>query len=296
MKKALGIAVAIVAIVAVFAVHFCLDARRTRMAAVAEKAQYIARLERLGIVSDGTEDFFSLPPTIPADQNAAALGAVLFREKRLATPKMRSCQSCHPLNTGGIDGKMHGGVLTRPVLNAGFAEVFLHDGSVTGLTPLVERMITGPSFGGGTNLALSAAWLGSDIKFAYRFKKKYEDGVTVTNILDALTEYIKTLVTSNGDFDRYCAGNKDALTDEQVRGMEIFRERGCTGCHDGPVLGAWKVVEGRKVPALRGLSGRKAYGAGGLRNDLGAVLPFMPGGDIESAKERLALLSFLRAL
>ena len=81
-----------------------------------------------------------------------------------------------------------------------------------------------------------------------------------------------------------------------MRGLSVFRQQRCTDCHDGPVLGAWKVVDGKKVPALRGLSTRKVYSAGGLRNDFGAVLPFMPGGDIESAAERLALVAFLGCL
>ena len=296
MKRALGILVAVLAIAAVFGIHAYLDARRARQIETDEKAARRARLDRLGIVSDGTEEFFALPPTIPTDQRAAELGARLYHDARLTSPSRRTCATCHPLNAGGTDGKLHGGVLTRPVYNAGFADVFLHDGSVTGLTALVERMITDPQWGGATNLAQSAAWIGSDIKFNYRFKKRYPDGVTVSNALDALTAYVKTLVRHNGVFDQYCAGHKDALTDEQARGLAIFRRQRCTDCHNGPVLGAWKVVDGKKVPALRGLSTRKAYSAGGLRNDFGAVLPFMPGGDIESAADRLALVAFLGCL
>ena len=296
MKRALGIFVAVLAIAAVFGIHAYLGARRARQIETAEKAARQARLDRLGIVSDGTEEFFALPPTIPTDQRAAQLGAKLYHDARLTSPSRRTCATCHPLNAGGTDGKLHGGVLTRPVYNAGFADVFLQDGSVTGLTALVERMITDPQWGGATNLAQSAAWIGSDIKFSYRFKKRYPDGVTVSNALDALTAYVKTLVRHNGVFDQYCAGRKDALTDEQIRGLAIFRRQRCTDCHNGPVLGAWKVVDGKKVPALRGLSTRKMYSAGGLRNDFGAVLPFMPGGDVESAADRLALVAFLGCL
>ena len=296
MKKALAVAAAVVAVAIVFGVHFCITARRARLKDEARVAALAARLDRLGISASGTEEFFALPPAIPTDRRAAELGGMLYRDKRLTVPKGRSCQACHPLNTGGTDGKMHGGLFTRPVVNAGFADVFLKDGSVTGLTALVERMVTGPGFGGGTNLALAAAWMGSDIKFAYRFKKRYPDGVTVSNVLDALTAYVKTCVEYNGAFDRYCAGNKDALSEEERRGLEIFSSRRCTDCHDGPVLGAWKVVDGKKIPALRGVSKRRTYSAGGLRNDLGAVLPFMPGGDVESAAERMALVSFLKIL
>ena len=293
MKRALLIlAATALALCVTFGVYAYLDARR----AAARKADRIARLESFGIVSDGTEEFFPLPPVIPVDQASAELGGNLFRDRRLTAPKGRTCLSCHPLNTGGIDGKRHGGLLTRPVPNATFTDIFLHDGSVTGLTALVERMVCDPRFGGATNIGYSAAWIGSDIKFAYKFKKRYPDGVTVTNMLDALTAYIKTRVTSNGPFDRYCAGHKDALSKEQVRGLEVFRAQKCTDCHDGPVLGAWKIADERKVPALRGLSTRKVYSAAGPRSDLSSVLPFMPGGDIESSADRVALLAFLGCL
>ena len=296
MKKALAIAAAVVAVAIAFGVHFYTTARRARLADEARAAERAARLDRLGLSTEGTGEFFTLPPVIPTDQRAAEVGAMLYHDKRLTVPKGRSCSSCHPLNTGGTDCKMHGGVFTRPVVNAGFADVFLRDGSVTGLTALVERMLVDPNFGGGTNLTLSAAWIGSDIKFSYRFKKRYPEGVTVSNVLDALAAYVNTCVTYNGAFDRFCSGNKDALTQEERQGFEIFRNRRCTDCHDGPVLGAWKVVDGKKIPALRGLSQRKTYSAGGLRNDLGAVLPFMPGGDVESAAERIALVAFLKTL
>ena len=296
MKKALAIAAAVVAVAIAFGVHFYMTARRARLAEEARQAERAERLDRLGLSTDNKDGFFALPPTVPTDHSAAALGSMLYRDKRLTVPKGRSCHSCHPLNMGGADGKMHGDVFTRPVVNAGFADMFLSDGSVTGLTALVERMITGPNFGGGTNLALSTAVIGSDIKFSYRFKKRYPDGVTVSNVLDAITAYVNTCVTYNGVFDQFCAGNKEALKQEERQGFEIFRNRRCTDCHDGPVLGAWKVVDGKKIPALRGLSRRKAYSAGGLRNDLGAVLSFMPGGDIESAAERIALVSFLKIL
>ena len=283
---------AVLAVSGVFGVHAYLNARR----AAARKDARIARLAQLGIRSDGTEEFLPLPPTLPVDSASMELGGQLYRDRRLTPPAGRTCQSCHPLNTGGVDGRLHGGVFTRPVVNAGFAEIFLHDGSVTGLPALVERMATDPRFGGATNLAYSAAWLGADIKFSYRFRKRYASGVTVSNVLYALTAYVRSRVVSNGPLDRYCAGQKDALTAEQVRGLEFFRQRRCGTCHDGPLLGGWKLSEGRKVPALRGLSARKVYQAEGLRNDLGAVLPFMPGGDVESAAERLALISFLNIL
>ena len=107
MKKALGIASVVLAalsVAAVFGVHAYLDARR----AASRKAARIERLSQLGIQSDGTEKFFPLPPALPAEPGAVELGTALYRDRRLVAPTGRTCQSCHPLNAGGVDGRVHG--------------------------------------------------------------------------------------------------------------------------------------------------------------------------------------------
>lgn len=292
MKKALWILAAALAVAGTFAVHWYLEQRRAESA----RAAKIERLAEFGITSNGHEDFLPLPPTFPHDDAAAALGGDLFRDRRLTAPAGRTCLSCHKLEMGGVDGKTHGGVLTRTVLNSSLAERFLRDGSVSGMPALVRRMIGDPKFGGGTNLAYSTAWIGSDIKFAYKFKKRFPEGVNPETATTALCEYLRTLVSFNGAFDRFCAGATNAFTAAETRGAAVFRQQGCIGCHNGPALGAWQVVDGRKVPALRGLGKRRIFMADGSRNDLSAVLPFMPGGEIDSLEDRMSLVAFLRQL
>lgn len=291
LKVACALA-AVGAVAGVFFVHERLAANR----AAAAKAARIARLAHFGVNSTGEESFFVLPPFVPADTRAAALGGDLFHDKRLTPPAKRTCFSCHPLNAGGADGRLHGGVFTRPVHNAAFAERFLADGSLTNLEDVVVRMATDPKFGGGTNLTYAAGWINSDIKFAYRYRKVFPEGVTTTNLPVALASYVRTLTTANGPFDRFLAGQKDALSPEAARGFEIFKRQNCLSCHEGPGLGGWKISDGKKVPLLRGLRERKFYQAGGLRNDLSAVLPFMPGGELDVVEDRLALVAFLKIL
>ena len=75
----------------------------------------------------------------------------------------------------------------------------------------------------------------------------------------------------------------------------MFLAARCMDCHDGPVLGSRKVVRGRKVPALRGLGLRTAYLTEGKVDDLDAVVPMMPGGDLPP-EDRKALVDFLKTL
>jgi len=52
----------------------------------------------------------------------------------------------------------------------------------------------------------------------------------------ALAAFERTL-TTRARFDRYLAGEKDALGAQELRGLHTFVTSGCTTCHNGPALG-----------------------------------------------------------
>jgi cytochrome c peroxidase len=58
--------------------------------------------------------------------------------------------------------------------------------------------------------------------------------VTVDNITKAIATYERTLVTSNGPFDRFLKGEKKDLPPSAQRGMNSVKGLGCTACHFGP--------------------------------------------------------------
>ncbi len=261
-------------------------------AAVAARKAFLARF---GIDSDGRQAFVALPPQLPHALGPARLGEDLFCDRRLGQTPRRACAACHRLNEGGVDGERHGGVLTRTVMNASFASFFLHDGSLTNQHDLVERMLTRREFVGAKNIQAIVRRLGADEKLCARFRASYADGLTATNLVDALVQYNRTLLSPRSAFDRYWDGQTDALDAAEKAGMESFRRRSCLACHDGPALGGLRVSEGRKVPSLRGLGSRRVYLTDGSLTDLGAVLTRMPKGDAEEA-ERAALVSFLKTL
>ena len=158
-------------------------------------------------------------------------------------------------------------------------------------------MIEHPHFSGGGPLAGVAARLAEDAALAARFKFEYgEKGLTGSNVVDAVVEYLKTLLTDGTPYDFWCAGHAERFSPEQRRGSEVFLAAKCMDCHDGPVLGARKVSRGRKVSALRGLGLRKAYLTEGKVKDLDAVVPLMPRGDALPPEDRKALVEFLKAL
>lgn len=258
---------------------------------IAERKAFFARF---GLDSDGTKEFVSLPRALPTNALASRLGESLFINTRLARSRYRVCGACHRLNEGGIDARALDGHLPRTVYNAIFADVFLHDGSVTGFPALVRHMIESPNHCAGGPLSNVVARLSADETILKRFQRAYPNGLTEDNVLDAFTQYQQTLFSSNLPFDHWCNGRTNALDAVQTEGFAIFRERKCTDCHYGPALGTLKVADGKKVPGLRGLSQRRAY-LPDARVDLGAVLTIMPGGDLEP-EDRRALTAFLKSL
>ena len=249
---------------------------------------------RLGIVAEGTPEFIALPEALTHHAPAARLGQMLFADRRMARNQHRVCGACHRLNDGGIDARALGGVLPRTAFNAVFADVFLHDGSVTGLPALVRHMIESPDFCAGGTVSNVAERLDADEKLRKMFQQAYPDGVTGDNVVAALVEHQRTLFTPRRKFDLWCVGRTNALDAVQLRGFGVFRRRDCTDCHYGPALGTLKMAGGKKVPGLRGLSLRRAYLPDATTN-LVTVIERMPGGKLDD-EDREALAAFLNAL
>lgn len=254
-----------------------------------------AELVRLGLPGDGTRDFMPLPAILPHDKQAARVGSILFADKRLARTSRRTCTSCHWMNAGGTDGKVHGGVLTRPIENAVASTVFLHDGSLTNFNDAVTRMLTDGTYAGGGSLTDIVGRLAADPALVSAFARSYKTGLNTTNLLDAVNQYAHTLISAGRAFDRFQGGDSNALTAQEKAGFEIFRARKCISCHRGPVLGGHDVYEGRKVTHLRGLGRRRVFLSEGTYTDLGAAVMRMPAGEFAD-EERATLVAFLKTL
>ena len=269
-------------------------AARQRADAARLVAERKAFLARFGIYSDGTREFVALPMELIHNAVGARLGQSLFIDRRVARSPYRVCGACHRLNEGGIDARALGGILPRTVYNAVFADVFLHDGSITGYPALVRHMLESPDFCAGGPLSNIVTRLATDEQLSNRFKMAYTNGLTEATLLDAFAQHQRTLFSPARTFDHWCDGQTNALSKTQSRGFDVFRLHKCTDCHYGPALGTLKVVEGKKVPGLRGLSHRRAYLPDATTN-LNTVIMRMPGGDIKGY-DRHALADFLKIL
>ncbi|MDW8246983.1 MAG: cytochrome c peroxidase, partial [Sandaracinaceae bacterium] len=182
-------------------------------------------------------------PTPQVDMRKVLLGRALFHDKRLSGDGTISCASCHSLDTGGaehrktsigIQGQV-GPINAPTVLNSGLNFKQFWDGRADSL----EEQALGPV---ANPIEMGASWdkVVETIRGIENYRKQFEaiypDGVTQANIVNAIAEYERSLVTPSR-FDEYLSGNQHALSEEEQKGWEIFQKVGCISCHRGPNIG-----------------------------------------------------------
>lgn len=185
-----------------------------------------------------------LPAVPPLNALQVELGRQLFNETRLSANNTLSCASCHQLNKGGADSVAFSiGVLGLPVsvntpsiFNAALNFRHFWDGRSTTLPAQVHEAVQSPGEMSG-NWRDVVRMLGADATYRASFEKAYPDGVTETNVKNALTTYERTLISSNSRFDQYLQGDTGILTQEEKSGHQRFKSSGCIACHQGVNIG-----------------------------------------------------------
>lgn len=190
----------------------------------------------------------SIITPLPLDPNynykKALLGKKLFFDTRLSHDNTISCASCHLLKDGGddnrplsigIDGKK--GTRNAPtVLNARYNKLQFWDGSAKSL----EEQINGPIHNPvemASNFKEIISKLKKDEKYHKEFKDLYSNGITKSNITNAISEFEKALTTPESKFDNFLRGDKTALNSDELNGYQLFKDYGCISCHNGINIG-----------------------------------------------------------
>ena len=198
----------------------------------------------------GFDYFQPLPEAVqqPADNPASAekirLGKQLFFDPRLlgADSKL-SCNSCHTLETAGVDGKTlsqgQGGQVTyrsTPTLwNIGFQTVLYWDGRSTSLEAQTLDHLRNPVISSDANLGqlVQRLYDSPDYRAAFAAAFPGEDPVSADNVARALASFERSLLTPDSPFDRYMRGEENAISAAAKRGMVLFNDSGCVSCHFG---------------------------------------------------------------
>ena len=185
-----------------------------------------------------------IPKDNPQSDAKITLGKTLYFDPRLSSTGTISCNSCHNVMLGGDDNRpvsfgVHGklGPRSAPsVWNAAFLSVQFWDGRAASLEEQAKGPVTNPIEMGMPDWDVVIKRLQAVPDYQPLFKAAFPEEkmpLNADNAAKAIAAYERTLITPNSPYDRYVQGDKKALTEQQVKGMELVAEVGCLSCHSG---------------------------------------------------------------
>ncbi|MDP6762573.1 MAG: parallel beta-helix domain-containing protein [Planctomycetota bacterium] len=285
-----------------------------------------AALARFEAIAAGTDLDRSFPPMVvrqdnPSTPQKEALGKLLYFDPLLSGDDSTSCAHCHHPDLGfsdnralamgrggtGVGPQREGGKVLRrgspTIWNAVYNARQFWDGRAADL----EEQAAGPIQDAGEMdqdpdaLVAELAAIPEYVElFTDAFGGGAEQAVTFEHVTDAIAVFERTIVTASSPYDRYAAGDRDALTEAERRGLAAFRslKTRCFECHNVPTFANpdFKVVGVPPHPDLseEDLGRGEVAGAGyehafkvpTLRN-IALTAPYMHNGVFETLEEVL---------
>jgi len=212
---------------------------KKKEAAPAEEAAVVE--EKVTVVAE--EPLKPLPELGELNMEKVALGRKLFHDTILSGDGTLSCATCHTLDHGGAEPRKTstgirgqiGPINSPTVLNSSLNFVQFWDGRAKDLREQAEGPVANPIEMGATWEGVVKRLQGND-KYVAEFKALYEDGITKSNVTDAIAVYEEALITPSR-FDKYLMGDQNAITEAEKKGYETFKAVGCPTCHNGVLIG-----------------------------------------------------------
>lgn len=192
------------------------------------------------------ENFEAIPQTLidkKKYKQEIRLGEKLFHEKRLSINDKISCNSCHNLQTFGLDnlatsqghnGK-NGDRNSPSVYNAALDFSQFWDGRASDLENQAMGPILNPVEMGMPNAKAVVDKISQIEEYKKLFKQAKLE-LTFENIAKAIASFEKTLLTPSR-FDDFLLGKEESLIDVEKKGLKKFIDIGCINCHNGPAIG-----------------------------------------------------------
>lgn len=237
-------------------------------------------------------------------EERAQLGKRLFFEPQLSRTSEIACVSCHdpklafadarPVSLG-VEDRL--GTRNAPALvNLTWGQRFFWDGRAETLEEQAGMPIEDP-LEMDLPLAMAVERLRDDARYVQEFQLAYGSAPTPETLRKALASFLRTLVSGDSAYDRYLAGDLDALAPAALRGEALFfGDAACFHCHppgaltnegffnngtfyDGGDVGR------QKVTGRTGDLGK--FKVPGLRN-VAVTGPFMHDGSLDTLQEVVA--------
>lgn len=182
----------------------------------------------------------------PLNPEQVELGHMLFFEPRLSRSHVITCHTCHSLATAGADnvpasighGWQRGPRNSPTVLNAVFNVAQFWDGRAADLAEQAKGPVEAMVEMNNTPERVLET-LASIPEYVERFERAFPDepeSLTYDTVTRAIEAFEATLITPNSRFDRFLSG-EDALSEQELEGLQLFITTGCVACHSGVNLG-----------------------------------------------------------
>ncbi len=267
------------------------------------------------------DDPYKVPALIPAPednkltQERIELGKNLYFDPRLSGSNWISCATCHNPGLGFSDalpkalghGMKELGRNSPTIYNTAFQKSQFWDGRAATL----EEQAAGPIQAPG-EMNQNADDLVKELSAIDGYKQLFEkayskEGITLKTITKAIASYERTILARDSSFDRWKAGNKNAVGDSAKNGFALFEGKArCVICHSGynftnnnfhnlglkeskPDEGRMAVTKQQmnfgafKTPTLRNLTLTAPYMHNGMYKTLEEVIEhYDRGGDVKT--------------
>ncbi|WP_458412651.1 cytochrome c peroxidase [Schinkia sp. CFF1] len=185
-----------------------------------------------------------VPADNPMSDEKVELGKKLFFDSRLSGNNKLSCVSCHATGAGygdnrptfvGFEG--HQGARNSPtIINSGYYTSNFWDGRAGSL----EEQALGPiqsQFEMNQNLDELVTELNAVPAYVDEFNNVFNEKIAAENIAKAIAAFERTITITDTRFDRFLAGETNALNKQEIEGMKLFAGKAnCLSCHAGQTL------------------------------------------------------------
>jgi len=209
-------------------------------------AQQQAMLAELKPAAAGTKPhavdaaFWRVFAPKPDTAAQAALGQRLFFDPQLSQDGTVACATCHDVSRSftdlrpvseGIGGKL--GRRNAPtVMNAALITPLFWDGRSPTLPHQAGQPVLNPIEMGMPSREATVQKLQKTSDYAQAFQTAFGRALDYTAIEEAIAAFERTLIFLDAPFDRWQAGDKQALAEQQQRGFVLFHGKArCAACH-----------------------------------------------------------------
>ncbi len=186
-----------------------------------------------------------VPPDNKITPEKVELGKLLFFDPRIGGDASTGCSTCHEPEQGwawaedfsrGYPGTVHWRN-SQTIINSGYFPRQFWAGSASSNEKQAKSAAKGGVAGNGED-DLMEARLALIPEYRTRFKEVFgTEWPLIDDVWHAISAFDRTMNTT-GDYevplDKYLKGDESALSEQQVRGMELFNGKaGCINCHNG---------------------------------------------------------------